>query len=126
MYIDNKEVIRQINNTIPLLITEYYAPEYEISEEITYQISTTNATGHWMRIESHTDSQDQASNINCYVVKLAEQFRIQNIHNIQELIFTSDKATLLYNNTIINTKVFEHLQNNTSNSILRKYLQEKY
>ena len=79
-----------------------------------------------MWIESHTQYQDQESNIKRYVDKLAEQFRIQNIHNLQELCFPYNKATLLYKNTIINTQVFDHLQNNTSNVILRKYLQEKY
>ena len=46
VYIDNKEVICQINSTMPLRLTEYYAPEYEITEEILNQIFNTYATGH--------------------------------------------------------------------------------
>ena len=126
VYIDNKEVIRSINNTTTLRLTEYYAPEYELSEEITTQIRNTCAKGHWLWIASHTEAQDQASNINRYVDKLAEHFRVQNIHKLRELSFPSNKATILYDNSIINTKVFDHLLNNTSNTTLRKYLQEKY
>ena len=126
VYIDNKEVIRRINNTTTLRLTEYYAPEYEISEEITSQIRNTCAKGHWLWIKSHTEAQDQASIINWYVDKLVEHFRIQNVHKLSELSFPSNKATILYNNAIINTKVFDHLQNKTSNTTLRKYLQNKY
>ena len=126
VYIDNKEVIPCINNIMNLRLTEYYAPEYELSEEITNQICNTSAKGHWTWIESHTEAQDQASIINRYVDKLDEHFRTQNVHKLRELSFPSNKATILYNNSIINTKVFDHLQNKTSNTTLRKYLQEKY
>ena len=79
-----------------------------------------------MWIESHTDAQDQVSIINRYVDKLEEHFHIQNVHKLSELSFPSTKATILYNNSIINTKVFDHLQNKTSNTTLRTYLEEKY
>ena len=126
VYIDNSEVIRRINNTKPLRLTDYYAPEYELSEEINSQLQMTNAKGHWLWVESHTEAQDQASTMNRYVDKLAEQICLQNTNNLHEEIFPSNRATLFYNNEIINTKVYDHLQNNISNLTLRKYLQRKY
>ena len=86
----------------------------------------TNAKGHWLWVESHTEAQDQASTMNRYVDKLAEQIRLQNTNNLHEEILPSNRATLFYNNEIINTKVYDHLQNNMSNLSLRKYLQTKY
>ena len=72
------------------------------------------------------EAQYQTSIINQSVNKLTEHFRTQNVHKLRKLSFPSNIATILYNNSIINTKVFDHLQNKTSNITLRKYLQEKY
>ena len=54
VYIDNKEVIYRINTTTHLSLTEYYAPEYELTDEIKHKIYISNEKGHWLWIESHT------------------------------------------------------------------------
>jgi hypothetical protein len=49
VYIDNKEVIRRINNRDTLILKDYYAPEYELTEEINYQIKISHNPQNLMK-----------------------------------------------------------------------------